>query len=470
MQTILNTLLALMRRGFVFFNEPVNLETLREELLSVNQQMGDIVNLAEAEKRELSDEELDKMDALQARFKNINRQIETIENLREQNANLVASAGRQTQPEPAANNLPAAPANQVTPGVVVQPRATTGNHGFSSLGEFALAVRNSRTPSTMDPRLIHNAPTTYGSEGTGADGGFAVPPDMRTEIKEKVFGEESLVSRTDQMECSGNQLVLPKDETTPWQSSGGLLAYWESEGSQLTQSKPSLEEVTYKTNKLTALVPVTEELLEDAAGIDSYLRRKVPVKFDSKLQKAIVQGTGAGEPLGILNSECLVSVGVDSSQTADTIIYTNVVNMFARMYAPCIPNAVWLCNQDILPQLMQMEFPSSQNGTFPAWMPPGMLADAPNGSLMGRPLVPVQWAPTLGDKGDLMLCDLTQYLSVVKSGGIRSDVSMHLYFDYDMVAYRFVMRMTGAPWWRAAITPATSASTLGCFVALDARA
>ena len=472
MQQLLTLLKNLMACGFGFFAEPMNLETLNQRLVDIHNAMQDILNTAAAEDRDTTEEELEKLSAFEVEFKNVQKKIGVIERMQAQNE-IFAGQGRKTAAQPAAADPPAQPAQPAArPAMQVQvdPQATAANHGFRSLGEFARSVHGTRNQAQVDPRLIRNAPTTYGSEGVGADGGYAVPPEFRTAIMEKVQGEESLLARTDQLTTGSNTLVLPKDETTPWQTTGGIQAYWESEAAQLTQSKPALEQVTYKTNKLTALIPVTEELLEDAPALDGYLRRKTPVKFDHKIQTAIINGTGAGEPLGILNSGCLVSVAKETSQTADTINYTNIVKMFARMYAPCVPNAVWLCNQDILPQLMTLEFPSSQNGTFPAWMPPGMLASAPNGSLMGRPLVPVQACPTLGDKGDLIFADLTQYLSVLKAGGVRADVSMHLYFDYDMMAYRFILRMTGQPWWNAAITPQESSDTLGCFVSLDARA
>ena len=89
---------------------------------------------------------------------------------------------------------------------------------------------------------------------------------------------------------------------------------------------------------------------------------------------------------------------------------------------------------------------------------------------MGRPLIPIESASTLGDKGDIILADLSQYLSVTKTGGVRSDVSMHLFFDTDHTAYKFTMRLGGQPWWASAITPQNSSNTRSCFVTLDERA
>jgi hypothetical protein len=65
---------------------------------------------------------------------------------------------------------------------------------------------------------------------------------------------------------------------------------------------------------------------------------------------------------------------------------------------------------------------------------------------------------------------MSQYMAIMKTGGMRSDVSIHLYFDYDMLAYRFILRLGGQPWWRTYITPSNSAKTLSCFVTLAARA
>jgi HK97 family phage major capsid protein len=89
---------------------------------------------------------------------------------------------------------------------------------------------------------------------------------------------------------------------------------------------------------------------------------------------------------------------------------------------------------------------------------------------MGRPIIPNESAPALGDAGDLTLVDFSKYLSVVKAGGIRSDVSIHLWFDYDVTAFRFVIRVGGQPWWSSAITPKNSVNTRSCIVKLGERA
>jgi HK97 family phage major capsid protein len=357
--------------------------------------------------------------------------------------------------------------------VFATPRAASpGRGGFASTGEFLNAViMSSAKGAQTDPRLVFNAsPATFGSEGVGQDGGFAVPPDLRAAIMQKVMGEDSLLSLTDQQTSSSNTITFPADETTPWQSSGGIQAYWEVEGGQKQQSKPQLTEKTVKLNKVIALVPLTDELLEDAPAMAGYVNKKAPEKINFKVNDAIINGTGVGMPLGILQSPGTVIVPKESGQAADTILFGNIMKLWSAVTPAARRNARWLLNADVEPQLMTMAFPGAGTAV-PAYLPPGGLSAAPYGTLMGRPIVYSEAMPALGDQGDIIFGDLSNYLTAVKSGGIRTDVSIHIWFDYDMTAFRFVLRVGGQPWWNAPVAPyQVGASTRGFFAALADRA
>lgn len=355
--------------------------------------------------------------------------------------------------------------------VPANPRNRDDRGGFKSFGEFAQKVQSAvRDPGNVDQR-ISNAATTYGNEGVGADGGFAVPPEFRREIWKKVMEEENLLARCAELVTGGNNLTIPKDETTPWQTSGGVQVYWENEAGQIGQTKPQLEMTTIRLAKLTALVPLSDEVLEDAPGLESWLRAKAPGKMASKINSAIVDGNGVGKPLGILRAGSLISVAKETSQPADSIFYANIVKIWSRMYAPCRRNAVWLINQDIEPQLYQMAFdPDATAGKVPVYLPPGGASGSPYGTLMGRPVVPIEACKTLGDKGDIILADLSQYWALRKSGqDIRTDVSMHLYFDQALTAFRFIFRVNGQPAWGAVIAPENGSMTRSWAVTLDER-
>jgi HK97 family phage major capsid protein len=458
--------------GAIVRNDSDTIEKLRNKLLDLNTQANEIQNAADGDERELTVEETESIEAILNEYKVTEKDIERREAIQANTDRLNASRGRQAAPNDVVDAQ-----NERTPGtprkVFREPinHAELGKGGFKNFGDFASKVMAGSNPTApkVDPRLIVDAPTTYGNEGVGADGGFSVPSEFRNEIMKLVEAEDELMGMTEQLNTSGNSMTLPKDETTPWQDSGGIQSYWEGEASQMTQSKPDLGENLMKLKKLTTLVPITEEMSEDSATIESYLRGKVPEKMAFKINDAIINGTGAGMPLGIINSAALISVAKESGQTADTIVFENIVNMWARMYAPCRRNAVWLINQDIEPQLDTMAFPTAATA-LPMYMPPGGLADSPYARLKGRPVIATQACQTLGDLGDIMLVDLKKYMTIKKAMGIKSDVSMHLWFDYATLAFRFIMRLDGQPTYTAPIDPKNGTNTLSPFVSLAARA
>ncbi len=457
-------------------------EQYREQQEELIADSNTIMAAADAEKRDLTDDELDKIEANKVEFRRLGKQIEAREEVRAQAEAMAKPQGRVTEPDDLPGDDEDDPAPAARPQGRVQreqpkpqgqrQRATvigersrlSGSHGFRAFGDFVMAVKNagSRGGET-DGRLMAAAASTYGNEGSGTDGGFAVPPDFRATIMEKAFGEASLIARTDQMIVSGNSITFPTDMTTPW-SSTGIQAYWESEAAAITQSKPALQEVNMRAHKLASLVPVTEELLEDSAAMGAYVARKAAEKIDYKLSTAIAYGNGVGQPLGFMNSAALVTQAKEGSQAADTIVAGNISKMYSRMPTGSIPTSVWLIHPDAVSQLPLMTI-----GDQPVYLPPGGLTQAPFGTMMGRPVIPHQVCQTVGDLGDIMFVDLMQYATVVKAGGVRSQTSIHLWFDQDLVAFKFTIRAGGQPWWSEATSAANGSFTMSPFITLAAR-
>jgi HK97 family phage major capsid protein len=460
------------------------LKKLQDRLKANNEESRELLQRAKTENRDPSEEERETLKELIEEFDQIKGDIETRNRVLEQEDLLSASEGdnRQTTPEPI-DNLSHPEDDKTGTGntrgrTVQEPRKreparvrrVNGRDDFKHFGEFALAVRSaSQQGGYMDNRLLVRAPTIVGSEGSGVDGGFAVPPDFRNEIMTKVMGKDTLLGMTDEMTSSGNSITVPIDEATPWQSTGGILAYWEGENTQTTQSKPQLQNVNVRLAKVTVLVPITEELLEDAPAMDGYLRRKAPEKINFKVDLAIVQGSGVGQPLGFLNSPCLKTVAKETSQTLDTINYDNLLKMWSGMLAEYRGDAVWLANQECEPQFHKLSFEGTSS-SVPAWMPAGGISGAPYQTIWGKPIIYTQACETLGDLGDICFVNLKHYMSVTKSTGIRADTSMHLWFDYNTVAFRFTLRVGGQPWWASTVAARDGSATYSPFVALAERA
>jgi HK97 family phage major capsid protein len=420
---------------------------------------------ASAEGRDLTDEEVDQLDELRSnasRWAKLAAAAEPIQ---------LPGAGRRTAPlaDPPVHNraAPGAGGGHLVPAAPIDRR-----NGFRSLGDFAQATfcHYVRHDDSATGRLMASA-TTFGTEGVGGDGGFAVPPEFSTQIWQKINSQENLMTRCSGMPMASNNMTFPKDETTPWQTSGGVLAYWESEAAAVTQTKPQFLQDTIRLAKLMALVPISEELLEDAPAIEGWLNLKAPAKMVARINTAIVRGTGAGQPLGILNSTSIISVAKATSQDASTVWFQNVTDMWGRIYAPLRAGAIWLINQDVEPYLQRMAFDPEASTKVPVYLGPNGIAGSPYATLQGRPVVPIEPCSSAGTQGDIILVNLGEYIVYSKAGQQepRQDVSMHLFFDQALMAFRFMFRLNGMPLWTNTITRENGTNTLSWAVTLDAR-
>lgn len=447
-------------------------DDLRAKLGALTAQAREIQAKADVEKRALTADESKAIETIFAAFEATEAEIKRREKLDALEAR-AAAPQRITQPADLATPppAPAAAAPRATPGIENRGEALpTGQNGFRNMGEFARCVR-SAVRGSVDNRLIANAAPTHSGEATDADGGYAVPPDFRAQIIQTIMGEDSLIARTDQQRTASNSITFPMDETAPW-SASGVQAYWEAEAAQHTASKIALGQLTVRAHKLAALVPVTDELLEDVGGLASYISKKVTERFTFKINDALLNGTGSGTMLGILQSDALIAVAKEAGQSAGSVTFENIRKMWARMYAPCRQRAVWLVNQDVETLLSTLTFPAASGQlAAPVYMPPGGLSGAPYATLLGRPVISSEACPMAGAVGDISLVDFSQYLTLTKTAGLKQDVSIHLWFDYDITAYRFTLRMGGQPWWSEPMArkAAGNTNTLSPFVTLAAR-
>jgi HK97 family phage major capsid protein len=342
--------------------------------------------------------------------------------------------------------------------------------GFKNMGEYCKAVKVAKTsPHAMDERLriVSAAPTTFGSESAGADGGFLIPPQFGTEIFTISLSEDSLLPMTDSYDIESNSMVFPKDETTPW-GTDGIRAFWQAEGSAGTQTKPKLGNNTLYLKKLMALVPLTDELVADGPSLGQYITRKAADSIRYKMNEAILFGQGNGTPLGALVGPAALVIAKDSGQATLTLTIGNVSNMVAALPPGSFPKAVWLLNNNVLPALFTLTL-----GNYPIYLPfgngQGGAQLSPYGTLLGRPIMISQHAASFTSQGDVNLLDLSYYRTIKKAAGIETATSMHLYFDADAVAFRVLFRVDGQPTIVAPIKPAKATQSLSPFLSLQAR-
>lgn len=440
----------------------MNLAEILAALADLRRRRGDLrdaqralIAVARAANRELNDDERGQFDERLQQIEALNGDERRLQALEADERERLAGA-------------PPAPPTPTDPN----PPAPNNDQRFSSFGEMLQCVRRAEGPGArLDPRLSTRA-ASGANEGTPSDGGFLVQQDFAAELLRRVYATGGLASRARHIPISSNAngiKINGINETSRANGSrwGGVQSYWVGEADTVTASRPRFRQVELNLHKLMALFYATDELLADAAALEAVAMMAFEEEFGFKLDDAIIRGNGAGQPLGFLNSPCLVTVAKEGGQAAASIVLENIVKMWARMWGPSRQNAVWLYNQDIEPVLFTLGMIVGTGGS-PIFMPPGGLSSSPYGTLLGRPMIPSEQAATLGTVGDLMLVDLGQYLMADK-GGMQTASSIHVRFLYDEQVFRFTLRTDGQPLWNAALTPAQGSNTLSPFVALATR-
>ena len=427
------------------------LANLRQQLVELVDASDAMYATVESESRSLTDDERTRDDELERSIVDLRGEID-----------------REERRLARAKSLPVAVdlTNRATGRVEVTRDAA--DKPWGSFGQMLSAVAYAADPSCInaDPRL--SAAATGMSEGVLSDGGFVVQTDHSATLRERVYSTGELLSRIapQPMGANTNSITIPYVNETSrvdGSRSGGIQAYWEGEADLYAGSKPKIAEMTLKLKKLTGLVYATDELLADAVALEGFINREMSRELRFKAEDAVINGTGAGQPLGILQGGCIIEVAKEGSQTATTIVTANLRKMYGRLYSPSKANAVWLCNTDCLEQLLALE---DGNGNalvqFDARVSPQYQ------TIFGRPVIETEYNATLGTAGDIVLADLSQYLLADK-GGVQTAASMHVRFLYGEQAFRFTWRLDGQPSWRTALTPFKGSNTLSPFVSLAVR-
>jgi HK97 family phage major capsid protein len=304
------------------------------------------------------------------------------------------------------------------------------------------------------------------NESIPSEGGFAVPTEYERQIYAIALENQIVMPLAYVQPMSSLDLVMPAMEVGDHTDSmyGGFIAYYVEETGTLTKTKPKLRSVNLKAKKLTGLIRMSNEFIADSPNGKDKVMEVCGNGLGWYRDKSFLKGSGAGEPLGVFNSNCLIKVDKETGQDANTIMYENLTNMVARLYSGSFSRSVWVCHQTTIPQLLQLSIPVGTGGShYP------VLKES-NGkfSMLTRPVIFTEKTETLGSQGDILLADFSQYIIGLRDG-LRMDVSPHVYFESDESLGRLIERHDGQPLWSKPLK-LQDGTTVSPFVTLKVRA
>lgn len=324
-----------------------------------------------------------------------------------------------------------------------------------SFGKVVAALVSDRT---MGTQILGAAPATVSTEGVGSDGGYLVPPDVSAELADRLLGEDSILAYTRRQVVDSNSATFPVDAAPPWTGTG-IQVRWEGEQQLVQQTKVAAQGAVVRLGKVEALIPVSNELMEDAQGLAQYLDAAIGDRVVFKLNDAILNGDGVKKPLGVLGSPALLSQAAEGGQTAGTIVLANAQKMVAKLYGPSRRRALWLANPDAVAQVSSFAYPN--------WVPAGLAGPLPR--LLGIPVLETEACAAVGSAGDLVLVDPHSIASATRTESLQTDVSFHVFFDVDASAVRVRFRVHSQPIWAGPIARPGARGNVSTFVALAAR-
>ena len=390
---------------------------------------------------------LDELTQLNVKISEVNNQIRAVEDLR-------TASGEQAEPE---NNGD------------TKPQDNKKSCPFNSLGEQMRAVMLA-AKGTPDNRLSVVNEAQGINTGSGTDGAFAIQEDFAGVILETAATSGDILSRVDSYTsgaASNSVRFMSCDETDVSESVyGGVQAYWASEAATVNASKPKFFETKIDLDKLMAFIYITDEAMEDMPFMSGLMNNAMALAANRLLEGSVVDGDGVGKPLGILNAPNLVSVPKESSQT-DKLTFKNIARMYGRILPRCKTNAVWLMHPDLADELPFLNLPIGTGGV-PVYLPPTGAAATPYATLYGKPIIETDHMAAIGQKGDIGLFDLKEYM-LLRKGTVKQDMSIHVEFLTAQNCFRLQLRAGGAPKGKSAVKLKHSSVLRSPFVVLEAR-
>jgi HK97 family phage major capsid protein len=253
------------------------------------------------------------------------------------------------------------------------------------------------------------------SERIPAEGGFLVPERLRAQILTFMTGAV-IRPRAQVIQMDSLTVPIPMfenlDQADGAQALGGMTFAWTEESAAITPTAPEFGVIELEAHKAAGyLQAVPNELCDDSAAFsDVFLPRIIAQGLSWFEDDYFTNGTGVGEPQGLLNAPGALTI---TRTTSDEVLVADIVACLKALHPQSKRGgAVWLLDNDTFNQLLDLALltgdPTTGVSTPQEWL---RYSETQNcWTLLGLPAFPTDHQGGLGASGDVILADLSLLL------------------------------------------------------------
>lgn len=307
----------------------------------------------------------------------------------------------------------------------------TGRSSDEYKKSFWLAMRNKKNPYEAVNAL---------QIGTDSEGGYLVPDEYESTLIEKLHDENIIRQYATVIKSSNGDKKIPV-------VAGYGEATWTDEEAAYTESDDSFGVITLGAHKLTSIIKVSEELLNDSAfDLEQYISKEFVRRMAAAEENAFINGTGTGRPTGILQTaETGKTTAAAAAITAD-----EVIDLYHSLRSPYRKNAVFIANDSTVKAIRQLK---DSNGMY-LWQP-GLKEGQPD-TIIGNRIISSAYMPEIGaGKKPILFGDISYYWIADRQGRTFQRLN-ELYAATGQVGFRTFQRVDGK------LTLAETVKTLTC--------
>jgi HK97 family phage major capsid protein len=225
------------------------------------------------------------------------------------------------------------------------------------------AVRTGRASDEYKKALLQAMRTNFRQisnvlqEGIDPQGGYLVPDEYDKRLID-ILTEENVMRTLGTNITTSGEHKINIAATKP-------AAAWIEEGGTLTFGDATFDQIILDAHKLHVAIKVTEELLYDNAfNLENYILTQFGKALSNAEEDAFINGTGIGQPLGILAETGGAQVGVTSASSTK-VTADEIINLVYSLKRPYRKNAVFLANDVCVAELRKLK---DNNGQY-LWQP-----------------------------------------------------------------------------------------------------